>query len=367
MAALALILVACGRVGFEHEDGGARDARTPDDVSPFDSRVTADAPLPDAALPDAALPDAPLADSSIDDGSAVDAPLDGSAKVDGGERGAIVVSDLRVVWATPNTVRWAWSRTGSSADFARYELVTGPTSADVAMRTASSFTWTAAENPELGLFELTTGGVDPVLATTTDGHSADRNVFAELIAFDRTGERRSVTSSARTTSDATSEIVLFRDADTAGYSLPAELVRSTVMPFSGTHCYRYAFTCGGPDCYENLRRKDIAVPATSMPAAAFGRAFLEFALAIDTAEPSRWSDARLAWNTPTYTSYAVVALVYRANGAYRVYQIPLSAFSSTGGALNHAALTASPIHEFWFGGSWPVNPVVRIDEVRIRY
>ncbi len=299
---------------------------------------------------------------------------DGAPSVDGEGpivNGAIVVTGLEAEWATPNAVRWRWARAGDAADFDRYELVVGPSPSAVVSRSVPARVFTSADNPELGELTLpTTGGDDPVVASTTDGQLADSDVYAQLWAFDvRGGYSTSAVAQARTTPDASTEVVLFGDADTAGYSIPDTFVRSRQSPFAGTYCYRYQAACVSPStCYENLRRQAIDVSIASMPAAAFPHAFLEYAIAIDAGDPSWWSDARLAWNVPAYASYHVLPLTYRADGMYRVYQVPLSALVSESDVpLDHATATGSPVYEFWFGGSWASDHAVRVDQVRIRW
>jgi len=358
--------VGCGRLHFAElplADGASDAART-------------DAPSgPDTGSRDAGTDgrlDAAPRDAALDGG--MDAGRDAGLADAGRDAGpaAITVSGLLAEWTTANTIRWRWTLVGEAASFATMELVVGRTEADVVGRVGTARVIGAADNPELGVFTLPlTGGTDPSNVTTTDGLGPATDYFGQLTAIDRAGLRSATNvAPATTTSDPTREVVLFRDAATAGYSQPAEVVYSASGAYMGTHCYEYRHPCGPgmASCFENLRRSDIAVDASAVSASAFPTAFLEWAMLVD--DPTRHSYYSLVrlWMTGGGATdlYALEHFTIRADRRYRVYQIPLRVMTNGSAPLSRADL-ARPIAELGFGGSWPSSAIVRFDEVRIRW
>ncbi len=340
----------CGRLDFVRmtPDGsidGALDGGRPDALSEAGS---------DARLVDAAA-DAPPPDSG-------EPPLDASPDA-APPPGLATVDSFEIGWATETNAYWQWAVSIAADDFDRFELVTGPTTDVVRARADSSTLWGSAQNPELGFLEIPSG--DPVTHTLTVGHPPGSRVFGQLAVWDtRGGVTFSEVVSIQLLSP-TAEIVLFADADTAGYSIPASYARSATDPYAGTYCYE--FTCGPSDCFENLRRQNIAVDVSAIPADAFDGAFFEFALRLDgppEARPSYWSDVRLGFADGSLLGFHWITF---SRGPYRVIQIPLAQLTSADGALTPALTSSTLLDEFWVGGQWPADTAVRFDEARIRW
>lgn len=291
-----------------------------------------------------------------------------AASLDGGHVVApLTVTNLRAEWETPTTIRWRWDRSGDAADFGSFELVIGPTEADVEGRTALARVFDASENPELGVFTLPgTGDMDPVVSTITDGLTPDTAYYAQLVAL-RPGGLRSSTpiAAGRTLAAASSALDLFDEAGSLGFSIPATFELSDDRPLEGSGCYRYVSDCAGmPDpCWQHLRRHGLNVDASSVAAAAFNRAFLEIAVASDAREHTYYGAFRLQVGMDGSTAlFQIEGLTIRADGEYRVYEIPLTAL----GGMAHADLQRG-VYEVGVGGAWSGGAIVRVDRARVRW
>ena len=65
----------------------------------------------------------------------------------GASDGAIVPSNLRIAWTTPESIRWAWDAVGPEDAFLRYELVTALVEADLGDPLGpSARVWTPDDN-----------------------------------------------------------------------------------------------------------------------------------------------------------------------------------------------------------------------------
>ena len=280
--------------------------------------------------------------------------------------GLFKVSTLQASWSTPNVIRWAWDVQGDPTLFKGFTLITGRSAADVVDRAGSATLWTAAQNPELGRYELNVG--EPVLATMTDGHTPATQYFAQLLVDDSGGgQSASPLASTSTAAQGNAEIVIFSEADTKGYSIPDTFVFTTGPgAYQGTHYYRYQAKCGAADCWENLRRQEVQVSTAALPAGAFAQAFCELAIACDGSS-SIWSDMWMRFGDVSKTLWHFDAYTIRCDGNYRLYQIPLHVFQS-GGSTLQAAEAASGLYELMVaGGQWKNGAVVRADEVRFRW
>jgi hypothetical protein len=313
--------------------------------------------------PDTASPPRDGARDLVTDGASTAdrAARDGSA--------AVQVSQLVAGWSTPTTIRWEWKVSGPAAALRDYTLVVGPTEADVLKRASTTITWTAKENPELG-YHTIPDTVDLVLATTTDGHLPATRTCAQLVATDTDG-RASATAVAcgQTTAATTHEAVVFSEADTAGYSIPATFVYSDSGAYLGTHCYRFDSKCtgGAKVCFENLRRQAFKVPLAIDSSAFATTAFYEVAVAC-SGDHSLWSQARLMFSDGTKTTlYVYNVLTIRCDGKYRLWQIPLRVFHDSSKPLSASELTTHWLFEFTVGGNWSDGARVYVDEVRIRW
>jgi hypothetical protein len=285
--------------------------------------------------------------------------------------GAIQVTDLHVVWTTPNWIRWEWASEGTPDELLRYELVTGTSAEDVESRTGSAIVWTAEQNPELGRFFLpATGGEDQVIATMTDEHLPSTEYYGALTAVD-TANRRSTSNVAagRTSDPPGHELVIFSDEATPGYSIPDTFVLSDRDPYAGTHHYDYQLeSCAEPTepmCFEILRRQGLGTDLTGITQGAFSTtAYVELALASGGPTPSYWSQLRIQVGTDgDADSYLLGAWTIRADGDYRLYQFPLRAIGWDG-PMPYEAL-ARGLHELGVGGNWTAGVPTMVDEIRI--
>jgi len=302
------------------------------------------------------------ADSRPGDGEASDAAM-----------AAIQVSQLGVIWSTPNTIRWRWKADGQAARFKAYTLVVAASEADVLGRGPSARVWTAVDNPELGQFTLpNTSANDPVLSTITDLHQPDTTYHAQLIATDVDGRTStSQVATGRTIPPSKNQQVLFTEQNTAGYSIPASLqyTKDSSKAYQGSYYYSYLSSCTGGEtqCFENLRRQGLAISLASISAQDLAStAYYEVAVACQGA-PSYWSQARLMFGASgNATLWLNGGWTLRCDDAYRLLQIPLRFFDNAGQPLPVSELGRN-LYEFNVGGDWSDGARVRVDEVRIRW
>ena len=284
---------------------------------------------------------------------------------------AVEVANLRASWGTPNAIRWDWDAEGEPDALLAYELWVGPTEADVLERSAAARQWTEAENPELGRFLLPrTGGEDPVVFTVTDEHEPDTILHAQLVAIDTAGNQTvSNVAAGRTTQAPVGEIVIMADVDTAGIPIPDDFVLVQERPFAGTSAYRYQEACGGPaECWENLRRQEFAIDLSSVSGGTYATtAYYEVALAVENATTPWWCDLWLWYDGSSPDLIAHYdGWTARADGNYRVLQVPLRVFEIGGEPVPFEEL-AKGLYGFSVGCSWTDGAIVRVDELRIRW
>ncbi len=284
--------------------------------------------------------------------------------------GAIAVGELSAAWATPEQVRWQWRAEGPPDALRAFELTTCARERDVIDGTAPGCrVFTHRDNPELGHFLLPrTGGVEPVVATTTDGHPPEREVFARLCAIDTAGLRScSETAGVLTAVAPIDAITIFDEERPRGFPLPDELQLAEDAPFRGARHLQFISRCASEDCYANLRWQGLDVGLDRLgPGSVATTAYLELAVAVDGGSTSWWSQLRLWYgDVPIDDVVHFAPFALRRDGRYRVLQVPLRVFAGRGGAAVDTAMTR--LHEFGLGGWWPAGAVVRIDEVRIRW
>jgi hypothetical protein len=297
---------------------------------------------------------------------------DGSGADTESPPGEISVANLRAVWGTPNQIRWTWESSGSSDALLRYELVVGPTEADVEGRTAATDVWTEARNPELGRFLLPrTGGEDPVVATVTDGLVPDRVYHAQLVAIDTSGNRsRSNIAAGRTSEPPIASIVVFSDGQDRGYRLPESFVISQSRPYAGTSHLEYISSCDGVgECWENLRLQELGIDLGAITSGSYSTtAFVEFALLVDAQTTPWWCSAWLwydgsdAGQLANYTAWTA-----RPTGEYYLVQIPLRDFRIGADPPPHSDLETHGLFGFNVGCPWGEGATVLVDEVHVRW
>lgn len=299
----------------------------------------------------------------------------GNANGGGGAAGGgvcaprVIIGDFRAAWATPNTIRWAWTPTGTVDEFGSYRLVVGPTKTSVDDEIGVTI-FTAAENPELGKLNLVhTGGIDPVESTISDGLAPGTGYFAKLVATDHAGcTFTSPTLAAKTTIAPLSSLPLFVDTVPSGaYVNPGTIVVAPSCA-SGSACLAYENDCpdGTAMCFENVRLS-FALPGETIGAQMTkgdfaNLAYLEIRVATDTPGSSDWSEIRLK----SGDFYGVKPLPLRSGAAFRTYQLPLRALVS-GVPLTYETLIAQGLGEFAVGGHWANHSHVWIDDVSLRW
>ncbi|MFO0634908.1 MAG: serine/threonine-protein kinase [Nannocystaceae bacterium] len=262
---------------------------------------------------------------------------------------AVQVGELHAQWATPNTIRWAWSAQGEADALRDYELVVGPSEHDVLTRSDACRVFTRADNPELGHFLLPrTGGADPVRATITDGHAPEQAVFARLWATDTAGRRHaSNVASVHTAPPPVAEVVVFADARPHGFSIPVLEVVDT-KPYAGTHHLQFTSRCDPPQCFANLRWQDLGVDLSRMTPGDFATtAYLELAVAVAGDATSWWSQLRLWYDAEHidrvghFASFALRHASTRAHASGRCFRQPNQIGAMHFRAGDHASAAAA--------------------------
>lgn len=287
--------------------------------------------------------------------------------------GRVIVSDLRATWATSNVIRWRWTVRGAADDFARYELVTGPTKEAVETRRGARL----EVSPELDVFSARdrTPGAELEVWTLSE-HPPNSVVFAQVTAVDRLGTGHATpVVSAKTKLDAAKELRLFSDEPVSGKLVPAELDRVQGGGYgTSTHSLRGRPACGAePKCsvlfvYEGLGKK-----LPSLSSAEFNRAFAELRVRADAMAPGELVDFGVHVGTGCAASecrYRLVDFGLVPSDRYRLVQVPLSQMVRSGGdKLDLPALKASGFEIFSIsvGAEWKAGSEVRFDEIKIRW
>ncbi len=303
---------------------------------------------------------------------------------------AVVVSNLRALWTTPNSIQWEWTVSDASPDqLASYELVVGPEESDVTGRTPRAEIWDARRNPELGRYLLlNTPGVTKVSSTITFGHAPATDHWGQLVAIDQAG-RRSFTAVVRArTGIAVDQITLVPDAPCASgcTTLPTWYERSTQGANEGAACHRAFICCDAepvPDkrvcdrvssCYENLRIQHLPAQLGRLTAGAFASsAFLEFAVAHRSPVQSAWSQTWLTigdFDCGFKCIFIYQGFTFPPDGTYRTFQIPLRHLRNRYGLLlsfEEMRARKFTVAEFAVGGNWTAGAEVRVDSIRVRW
>lgn len=303
------------------------------------------------------------------------------------------VADLHAAWSTPNHIRWEWSvELGTTDTLQEFRLEHAGSAAALEAGGAEVRVITRDDNPELGFLELPgTTGEDPVRATVIDALTPDTDYAARLIAIDDFGcVHATAIATERTPPPPVGDIVVFADA-VAGYVLPDRLalVEDPSRAHAGTAYLEYRPQedpeCDGvtPVCWQNLRLQGMAIPL-DLGTAYEKTAYVELALAADTANTPYWANAWLRFGTvcdacvadcpaapcsaeqcPACSGY-YQAWTVRPSSDYRVLQWPLRAFLR-GDAPIPAAESTGGLFGFAIGAAWDPSAVIRIDEIHVRY
>lgn len=301
----------------------------------------------------------------------------------GSNAGAIDVASFKADWATPNAIRWSWELVGDEEDFSAFQLALGTSPEEVAARNNPI---TGAINPELDRFKLPrTGGDDPVKGTIVYDLVPDTPYFAQLIVIDTANRTSSSLNIAqkRTALPPIQEIVIMADAPppTLGWAAPNCLALDGEK-YAGSAAYGYVNHClpttpdptatcetpatVAPLCWENLVLEGMKLPVTqsSFPSGAFDEAYVEFALRIDDSEHRHaWWSAMGLRAIGQDEFHFINPITFRADGAYRVYQLKFDAI----GIRYEDIIRVGGLESFMVGSAWGNGATVHFDEVRIRW
>lgn len=294
-------------------------------------------------------------------------------RLDGGA-GLIGLEDFRAAWATPNQVRWSWRSVGDAADFLRYELYVGRSEEEVRER-VSALHFTSDENPELGRFLLPrTGGEERVAATTSDLLEPDTQYFAQLVVHDtQLNETWSNIAAARTELSPLNQLLIYEDTDLGGWLQPACISQSSTKPHAGQQSYAYTVQCNGAeaacsssgsaDCWLQMKLGGRAIDLSGLTAGTLQGAYVEYAFALDSPVAIYWGAVNLSAASGVF---GVEPVSYRADGKYRVYQLPLRALVDQGEGFDVGDLT-TPLSAFFVSGALPEGATAYLDSVRVRW
>jgi hypothetical protein len=305
----------------------------------------------------------------------------GSASTSGSPAvGAFEILELAADWSTPNAIHWTWTVQGEAVDFHAWEIRVATSIEE--LDAGGGLLFDGSINPELGRFTLkNTGDEEPVTATITDGLGPATEYFARLFVLDTAGGRSvSPNVAVRSTSmPAVDGEAIFADASPfpPGVARPegCYVLTDSAPAIGSTLHYELHSFCdaaatpgcievadGEPECWENLRLQDMSVPISGLTTGDFPDAYLELYIAIE-APPGVvghgwWSELSVdagdaIWMYP--------GLTIRADGEYRRYQLPLTAFGLT------AQSFASLAQGVRVGSTWASGSRIRVDEVFIRW
>jgi len=282
-----------------------------------------------------------------------------------GGASSITFDAFGLEFPTPNTLRLEWDTTDPEGVFQSYEILlveAGQSQCDVRRFDPTTNPGLAYFQGPLTNYKIRAASIGPL--------TPDTEYVAQLLAHDRNGAlMASELLPVQTSQGASEEVILFSEQDTAGYSIPSEMIYRSGQAFAGSQYYEYTSLCVD-GCFENLRRQDIGVSLADMSEAEFATAYYEFALASSGTEHSIWSQARLSFvqsdGSRELFVYAPFAL--RSDGEYSVYQIPLRAFGQDELSVPLTyEIARRAVFEFTVGGSWTLGETVRLDELRIRW
>lgn len=319
------------------------------------------------------LPPDPAADAGDDQGPLPPPPPPG---------GRILVTNLKADWSTTNQVHWTWTAKGDPADFASYEIRTGPSAASIDdPSVVGGRRWTKDTLPELGVFAARhSQDTSPVgLSAITFAHPTNSTVFARVFAIDTAGnstetELVSVKTGAYT--PGATPIVVFHDFIPTGETLtPSTLARTTDKPFNSTAaCLATPIACAGgaASCSSTI---GVENANDDLSAVVFDNAFLEFAVSGEPFVDDRTyvdalfqiGDSKCA---TTDCRFRFPGLSLRPDGSYRLYQLPLRTFvKSDGTPLDTVQLAqqGKKLFSVYLQGPWKAGTTFRLDEVRVRW
>lgn len=296
-----------------------------------------------------------------------------------GQAPRFVIDSVSADWATPNSIHWVWDAQGAAEDFFAFEIRLATSTAALDDGT-DVLLFDRDTNPELGRYVLDdTRGVDLVRGTVTDGLEPMTDYYARLTVLDTAGGQVSSSNIAvdSTPPLATQAVVIFSEQPPAGFAAPPCFSRSDDAAFDGEFAYSINVACeaidalgcsGQPaqaECFDFVRWQGLGVDlGVGLGGGAFANAYLEFSLAIEPPPElpgeAWWTQIRVMGEDGSLGSYQP-GPVFRADGMYRMYQIPLPQFGLTDSQLG------SMLRELHIGSSWDTGSTIRVDEARLRW
>jgi hypothetical protein len=231
--------------------------------------------------------------------------------------------------------------------------------------------------------------MDPVLMTQADCLRPGTLYYAQLVVFDTaTRTQRSNIAQKQTLVEASDHVDLLVDPASGPFTECIGFTPDPAFEYPVPHehdhpgSWHNSHFCrpipGGAEavcapvephaneCWENVRWVAPTTERLGFTEGQFNQAFLEFAVRADMTDHLDWADVAIEFGGPHFSRQPIT---YRADGAYRLYQVKLSAFRSDEGApLTHADVYEQPITLFWVGGELRHETgVLHVDAVRFRW
>jgi hypothetical protein len=126
---------------------------------------------------------------------------------------------------------------------------------------------------------------------------------------------------------------------------------------------------GGPaveqECTVNFDFLDLGLPLDALQPGPFSRAWIDVSIAIESPVHSYYGEVRL--RLADDRTFYVPLLTFRADGAYRRYQLPLDEFVDyfdPGTRLTFEAMQGT-LDEFHVGARYATGATIHVDQVRI--
>jgi hypothetical protein len=307
------------------------------------------------------------------------------------DTGAVTVADLHAEWEGSRMIFWGWERAGDATMLSQHILFVGENEEDVRRAACGENVvgverYDSSRNPELGqAFLRDTSGTDPVALTQADGLEDGRLYYAQLVVFDTMNRtQRSNIAQKQTLAEPNQHVDLILDAASGPFTdcIAYSDDPAFESPFAHEHAHpgswQSSHYCNGGEavcapvephgieCWENVRWTAPTAERLTLSEGQFNQACLEFALRIDNPDHLDWADVSIEFGGPHFGRQPIT---FRADGAYRLYQVKLGAFRSSEGApLAHADVYDQPITLFWVGGVLAHEVgVLRVDAVRFRW
>lgn len=300
--------------------------------------------------------------------------------------GAVVLTNLRTDWVTPNQARLSWEAEGLD-DLFGYEVEIG-TSEEALLAGEVLRVVTSEDNPELARNRLLNAmDGDPVLGTTITGLDPDTTYRVRLVAEDNAGELSCApTIGVRTNPAPSREVALTHESEDGANPRP------TCVTFeddpdgarTGDRYWQWIARCGAgadgpvavcedpdmprPTCWENIRIENLSYELDLSPGQ-FQNAFLELWVDISGSDHGYWGQIGLS--TPDGMGsgqrfFGRGRLTFASGAGYRRYQIPLDELSSSTGPLDPDTINLG-LRSFRIGTEWDAGAIIRIDDAAIRW